>query len=70
MKYINGFPRRARLDHNTEAELAIRAAVNAVEGVGAHPLLTDSVILLGQALDKLSDYVDLQPDELPVDLDP
>jgi len=60
--------RRIRLDYNTSAELAIRAAVTLVEDAGAHPLLTDAVILLGQAREKVADFVDLnskvQADEI------
>lgn len=51
-------PRRDRLDKNTPAELAIRAAVDAVEVVGAHPMLTEVVILLDHARRRLADYVD------------
>lgn len=32
-----------------------------LDRLGAHPLLTDVVVLLGQARDKLSDWVDVQP---------
>jgi hypothetical protein len=32
----------------------------AVEIVGAHPLLTDAVVLLGQAREKVADYVDCE----------
>lgn len=62
MKQIDGIPRRIRLDHCTPAELAIVAAVKAVEEAGAHPLLTDAVVLLGQARDKVADFVDLEPE--------
>jgi hypothetical protein len=51
-------PRRIRVDQNTPAELAIRAAVDAVEHAGAHPLLTDAVVLLGEAREKVADFVD------------
>lgn len=54
----NGFPRRNRIDLDTEAESAIRNAIDAVERAGAHPLLTDAVVLLGEAKDKVSDYVE------------
>lgn len=55
----NGFPRRNCLYLNTPAELAIRAAVDAVEVAGAHPLLTDAVNLLQAAREKVADYVEL-----------
>lgn len=55
---MNDFPRRNRLDQNTPAELAIRAAMEAVEQAGASPALTEAVILLGQAKDALGDHVD------------
>jgi len=58
MKTIDGIPRRNRLDHNVPAELAIRAAVDAVEKLGASPVLTDAVNLLGHALAKVADFVD------------
>lgn len=53
-----GFPRRQCLYLMTPAELAIYNAVQAVEEVGADPLLTDAVVLLQQARDKVADYVD------------
>lgn len=59
---IKGIPRRAQLELNTPAELAIRSAIQAVEEVGADPLLTDAVILLGQAREKVADYVDGKAD--------
>lgn len=56
-------PRRNYIDQMTSGELAIRDAIIAVEKVGAHPLLTDAVVLLGQAKDKVSDYIDLPKPE-------
>lgn len=53
-----GFPRRQCLYLMTPAELAIYNAVQAVEEVGADPLLTDAVVLLQRARDKVADYVD------------
>lgn len=52
------FPRRGRIELNTPAELAIRAAVRAVEEVGADPLLTEAVVLLDRAREHLADYID------------
>ena len=60
MKMIDGIPRRARMDLYTPAEKAIREAVNAVELAGAHPILTEAVILLGQAQEKVADFVELE----------
>ena len=31
----------------------------AVEAAGCHPLLTDAVILLGQAKNKVADFIDI-----------
>ncbi len=63
MTIIDGIPRRNRIDLLTPAELAIRQAVAAVENLPAHPLLTDAVVLLGQARDKVADFVELNPGE-------
>jgi hypothetical protein len=51
-------PRRIRLDQNIPAELAIRSAVQAVEELPADVRLTQAVILLDQAREKVADYVD------------
>lgn len=55
---MDNIPRRICLDRMTPAELAIYNAVEAVERVGADILLTEAVILLQQARDKVADYVD------------
>lgn len=55
---IDGFPRRQKLEHFTPAEHAIRAAVESVESMAAHPLLTDAVVLLQQAREKVADFVE------------
>ena len=65
VQMIDGFPRRNRVDHWTPAEKAIQDAVDVVEAAGAHPLLTDAVILLGQARDKVADFVEL-PASTPI----
>lgn len=57
----NEIPRRQRLDQNTPAELAIRAAVDAVEALGADVSLTMAVILLGQAREHVADYTTPPP---------
>jgi hypothetical protein len=53
-------PRRSCVELMTPEELAIREAVIAVEKLGAHPFLTDAVILLGRAQNKVADFVDLK----------
>lgn len=57
---MENFPRRSRLDLNTPAELSIHKAITEVENVGADERLTKAVILLGEAKDFLSNYVDEQ----------
>jgi hypothetical protein len=56
-------PRRIRLDLMTPEELALYNMVGEIEKLGAHPLLTHCVVLLGDARSKLSDWVDLQAAE-------
>ena len=53
-----GIKPRCCLDLQTPAEGAIRDAVSAVERAGGHPMLTDVVVLLGHALDRLGEYID------------
>lgn len=50
------FPRRNCVDLWCPAEKAISDAVQAVEREGAHPALTDAVVLLGQAQEKVADW--------------
>jgi hypothetical protein len=57
----NTIPRRQQMLSWTPAEVAIADAVEAVERAGAHPLLTDAVILLQQAREKVADYIDATP---------
>lgn len=54
----NGFPRRIRVDLMTSAERAVRDAVEAVEAVGAHPRLTDAVVLLSDVQNAVADGVE------------
>lgn len=61
----DGIPRRCDLTLMTPAELAIRDAVLAVEAAGAHPLLTDAVVLLGEAQNKVADFVELPKEGKP-----
>jgi hypothetical protein len=52
------FPRRHCLDRLTPAELSIKAAVDAVEAMPADPRLTDAVIILAAARDRVADFVE------------
>jgi hypothetical protein len=54
----NEISRRNRIDQFTPAEKAIYDAMQIVEAAGCHPDLTDAVVLLSQALEKVADYVD------------
>jgi hypothetical protein len=60
---VEGFPRRCKVDEMIPAELAIREATLAVEALGAHPLLTKAVILLGEAREAVADFVDGESDD-------
>lgn len=51
-------PRRCYLEKNTPEELAIRACIEQVEKLGADQLLTEVVVLLGEARNKLADWID------------
>jgi hypothetical protein len=60
-----GHPRRNDIRLHTPAERAIREAIILVEEAGAHPLLTDAVVLLGQAQSKVADFVELPTENTP-----
>lgn len=51
-------PRRNQMQQWCEAERQIYDAVQAVEIMGADVRLTDAVILLGAACDRVADFVD------------
>jgi hypothetical protein len=58
-------PRRVMMTEWCEGELAITEAIDAVESMPPHPLLTDAVVLLAEARSKVADFV-----ELPVPVAP
>lgn len=58
LQMVDGFPRRNRIDLLTPAEKAIYDAVQAVENLPADVRLTDAVILLQAARDKVADYIE------------
>jgi hypothetical protein len=51
-------PRRCRMDRMVPAELAILKALEAVEAMAADIRLTDAVVMLGYARNRVADYVD------------
>lgn len=53
-----GIPRRNCIDKMVPAELAITNVIRQIETMGADVRLTEAQILLGQARDKVADYVD------------
>jgi hypothetical protein len=61
MQTIDGIPRRCRLDLLTPVELIIRSTIDAVEHLGADVRLTDAVVLLSQAGDKVADFIEATP---------
>ena len=58
---MNEWPRRNSIDKLIPAELAIRNAILAVEESGCDVRLTQAVTLLGEACDKVADFVDGVP---------
>lgn len=60
MKLINGFPRRYQLNHLTETEELIKKSKWFVEHIGTHPLLTEAIMLLEQAQNKVADFIELK----------
>lgn len=52
------FPRRIQMQKWVPAERAINDAVQVVEGMGADVRLTDAVVCLGAARDRVADFVD------------
>lgn len=54
----DGIPTRCDVRQYSVGEKAIAAAVDAVESMGADILLTDAIILLQQAKDKVADFVE------------
>ncbi|MFA6729230.1 MAG: hypothetical protein WCS17_13600 [Prevotella sp.] len=48
------------MDLNTPTELKIREVVSDVESLGCDTLLTEAIILLDRAREKVADFVDAQ----------
>lgn len=58
---MSEIPRRNRLDQMVAAETAIRYAMLTVEEMGSDARLTEAVVLLEAAKNKVADYVDGKP---------
>ena len=59
MQFVeNNVPRRARVDLNKPAELAIRKAAEEIENLGASVKLTDALNFIFKALDLVSDFIE------------
>lgn len=54
----NGIPRRSNMLRWIPAEKATSDLTQQVESLGAHPLLTDAVVLLSQVRDKIADWAE------------
>ena len=59
MEMVDGIPRRIRLDLMTPLEFKIRELMLQVEDLGCHQLLTDAIILLDEAREKIADFVEI-----------
>lgn len=57
---LDGFPRNASVPAWVPAERMIARVIDTVERLGADPLLTDAVILLGDAQRRVAEYIDRQ----------
>jgi len=55
---MSKIPRRANIYEMCKAELAIYKAAEAVEEMAADTRLTEAVILLQKAREKVADYID------------
>jgi hypothetical protein len=59
-KRHDGWPTRSDTRWMSDAELAIRQAMVAVEKAGGSPALTDAINLLSAAMDRVADHVERQ----------
>ena len=57
-KRPDGISTRCDITFMSKAELAIRHAMQEVEEAGGSPALTDAVILLGKAQDRVADHME------------
>ncbi len=63
-KYIPGttFPSRCVLEQLSPLERQMWDLQASIEAEGAHPLLTQALLLVSQAREKVADYVETLPD--------
>jgi hypothetical protein len=54
----NSIPRRAQINKFAPTEMAIFKSIQEIEKLPADIRLTDAIILLQRAKDKVSDYID------------
>ena len=59
-KRPDGWPTRAATEYWSAAERAIQDAANVVERSGGSPALTDAVMLLAKARDRVADHMEGQ----------
>jgi hypothetical protein len=62
---MSDFPRRVNMSKWTPAERAINDAIQAVEAMPADERLTNAVMLLGAAQEKVADFVDATGEPSP-----
>jgi len=67
MVYVDGFPRRNRIECLIPTEKAIYDVVQTIEELGAHPALTDVVIMLQEVRSKLADWAEETGNIKPVE---
>lgn len=58
LNMTQGMPRRCDVRLRTPAEVAIYAAIEAVENIGADPRLTHAVMSLTSAAEAVGDYIE------------
>lgn len=55
----HGCPRRSYIDRLTTEERELVDLMAKIEGLGAHPLLTECIVALDTARSRLADWVEL-----------
>ena len=55
---VNGFPRRNIMEELTEEEKMLLGSIEHIENLGADERLTNAVVLIGEALNELADFLE------------